>query len=198
MVLFRVSFLIISLDFNQPTDLLSENKLIGNNFQIGMEAFCAYTASSSSSSSSFLAQKSEQSEHVRREFSSYTNNLRCVRKPMAKPWKKPAIAPLPPTRPRVYKVDPVNFRNLVQKLTGLAELRSPRLQKMAPPPLDIARRPGSGAAVEATPLLQASAVKMDEAVDGGSFLELNLSPFNKNWCSFPALSPESLAILDAI
>lgn len=154
-----------------------------------MEAFSAYTTSSSSSSSSFLAQKPDQSEHVRREFSSYSN-LRSVRRPMGKPWKKPAIAPMPPTRPRVYKVDPINFRDLVQKLTGLAELRSPRLQKMAPPPLDIARRQESGGAAEAT------AVKVDE-VDGGSFLELNLSPFNK-WCSFPALSPETLAILDAI
>ncbi|XP_038883814.1 uncharacterized protein LOC120074676 [Benincasa hispida] len=171
-----------------------------------MDAFCAYTSSSSSSSSSFLAKKNEQSEHraVRREFSSYSNdnnhNLHCIRKPMAKPWKKPAIAPLPPTRPRVYKVDPLNFRDLVQKLTGLAELRSPRLQKMAPPPLDISRRPDSGsAAVEATLFKASPPVKLDnEAVDGGSFLELNLSPFNKNWCSFPALSPETLAILDAI
>ncbi|CAK9320480.1 unnamed protein product [Citrullus colocynthis] len=163
-----------------------------------MDAFCAYT---SSSSSSFLAQRNDQSEHrvVRREFSN-NNNLHCVRKPMAKPWKKPAIAPLPPTRPRVYKVDPLNFRDLVQKLTGLAELRSPRLQKMAPPPLDISRRPDSGSAAVGATLLKASPpVKMDnEAVDGGSFLELNLSPFNKNWCSFPALSPETLAVLDAI
>ncbi|KAG7034278.1 VQ motif-containing protein 29, partial [Cucurbita argyrosperma subsp. argyrosperma] len=166
---------------------------------MGMEAFCAYTSSSSSSSSSFLAQKRDQSEDVRREFSSYSNNnLHCVRKSMAKPWKKPAIAPLPPTRPRVYKVDPLNFRNLVQKLTGLAELRSPRLQKMAPPPLDIARCPVSNVAVVEASTLQPLPVRLDEAVDGGSFLELNLSPFNKNWCSFPALSPESLALLDAI
>uniref|UniRef100_A0A9I9CSF5 VQ domain-containing protein n=1 Tax=Cucumis melo TaxID=3656 RepID=A0A9I9CSF5_CUCME len=170
-----------------------------------MDAFCAYTSSSSSSSSSFLAKKNDQSEHqiVKREFSTYSNNnnnIHCVRKPMAKPWKKPAIAPLPPTRPRVYKVDPINFRGLVQKLTGLAELRSPRLQKMAPPPLDISRRQDAcSAAVEDTVFKASPLLKVEnEAVDGGGFLELNLSPFNKNWCSFPALSPETLAILDAI
>ncbi|XP_023518129.1 uncharacterized protein LOC111781674 [Cucurbita pepo subsp. pepo] len=163
-----------------------------------MEAFCAYASSSSSSSSTFLPKKKGQSEHVRREVSSYSNDLLCVRKPISKPWKKPAIAPLPPTRPRVYKVDSLKFKDLVQKLTGLPELPSPRLQKMAPPPLHIAPRQGSGTAVEATPFLHPSPVKLDEALDGGSFLELNLSPFNKNWFSFPALSPGSLAIFDAI
>ncbi|GMN34281.1 hypothetical protein TIFTF001_004609 [Ficus carica] len=60
-----------------------------------------------------------------------------------KPWKKP-VAPLPPTPPRVYKVDPVNFRGLVQRLTAAPEFQlssdhqSPnRLRTMAPTPVDI-------------------------------------------------------------
>ncbi|XVF61390.1 hypothetical protein PTKIN_Ptkin08bG0125500 [Pterospermum kingtungense] len=50
-------------------------------------------------------------------------SLHSVRKPLAKPWKKP-IAPFPPTPTKVYKVDPINFRDLVQKLTGAPEFMS--------------------------------------------------------------------------
>ncbi|XP_062101694.1 uncharacterized protein LOC133807392 [Humulus lupulus] len=74
----------------------------------------------------------------------YSSSLHSVRKSApAKPWKKP-VAPLPPTPPRVYKVDPINFRGLVQKLTAAPEFQlessSPpqpqlRLQSMAPPPV---------------------------------------------------------------
>ncbi|EXC12630.1 hypothetical protein L484_013008 [Morus notabilis] len=74
----------------------------------------------------------------------YASSLHSVRKAPAKPWKKP-VAPLPPTPPRVYKVDPINFRNLVQRLTAAPEFQlaataaadnSPRrLQTLAPPPV---------------------------------------------------------------
>ncbi|XP_048439789.1 uncharacterized protein LOC103928862 [Pyrus x bretschneideri] len=55
-----------------------------------------------------------------------------------KPWKKPAVAPLPPTPPRIYKVDPINFRELVQRLTCAPEFMETRsLQSVAPPTIDI-------------------------------------------------------------
>ncbi|KAM7265196.1 hypothetical protein ACFE04_002879 [Oxalis oulophora] len=51
--------------------------------------------------------------------SSFHASLHTVRKSPAKPWKEP-IAPLPPNPTRLYKVHPVNFMDLVQKLTGAA------------------------------------------------------------------------------
>ncbi|KAE8699995.1 VQ motif-containing protein 29 [Hibiscus syriacus] len=93
----------------------------------------------SSSSSSALARGFKDSR-------SSQASLHSVRKPMGKPWKKPAVSPLQPIPPKVYKVDPMNFRDLVQKLTsGAAEIvpadslsqhQTPpsRLQRAAPPP----------------------------------------------------------------
>ncbi|KAA8531548.1 hypothetical protein F0562_006257 [Nyssa sinensis] len=97
---------------------------------------------SSSSSSTFLFLNSSQEEKKSRPPqppvpSSYSS-LHSVRKLPAKPWKK-FIAPLPPTRPRVYKVDSINFKELVQKLTGAPELQSRRLQSVAPPPLSLSK-----------------------------------------------------------
>ncbi|GKU98788.1 hypothetical protein SLEP1_g11738 [Rubroshorea leprosula] len=81
----------------------------------------------------------------------FHSSLHSVRRLPMKPWKKP-IAPMSPTRPRVYKVDAVNFRNLVQKLTGAPEFRPQpqRLHSMAPPPKD-ASSPLFGRDVAATP-----------------------------------------------
>lgn len=79
----------------------------------------------------------------------YQSSLHAVRKSPLKAMKKP-IAPLPPTRPKVYKVDPVNFRDLVQKLTGACayesesdsqQPQSRRLKRAAPPPINVS---GSG------------------------------------------------------
>ncbi|KAF8655934.1 hypothetical protein HU200_060890 [Digitaria exilis] len=43
--------------------------------------------------------------------------LRAVQKPPAKPWRGGAAAP-PPPPPKVYRVEPREFRDLVQRLTG--------------------------------------------------------------------------------
>ncbi|KAK8517456.1 hypothetical protein V6N13_127632 [Hibiscus sabdariffa] len=101
---------------------------------------------------------------------SFHGSLHSVRKPLSKPWKKP-IAPFPPTPPKVYTVDPINFRDLVQKLTGAPEFMSQthnptstaqfelprhqhqhqhqRLQRVAPPPLHVAASPLSRTEVSA-------------------------------------------------
>ncbi|KAF4375170.1 uncharacterized protein LOC115712459 [Cannabis sativa] len=76
----------------------------------------------------------------------YSSSLHSVKKAAtAKPWKK-LVAPLPPNPPRVYRVDPINFRDLVQKLTAAPEFQLDppqqpqpqpqlRLQSLAPPPV---------------------------------------------------------------
>ncbi|KAI4327326.1 hypothetical protein L6164_019800 [Bauhinia variegata] len=76
----------------------------------------AYSGSSSSSKSAYPYQFQPQSQSL--QF------LHSVRKVNAKPWKKHAVAPLPPTPLKVYKVDPMNFRNLVQQLTGAPEFQN--------------------------------------------------------------------------
>ncbi|XP_061338922.1 uncharacterized protein LOC133285674 [Gastrolobium bilobum] len=64
------------------------------------------------------------------------NLLHSVRKSQAKPWKKAPVAPPPPTHVKVYKVDALNFRDLVQQLTGAPEvkhqLHHQLLQSVAP------------------------------------------------------------------
>ncbi|KAA8522582.1 hypothetical protein F0562_013057 [Nyssa sinensis] len=93
------------------------------------------SSSSSSSSSTYLSFDTQQKKP--KPQSSIHSSLHSVRKlPGAKPWKKP-IAPLPPTPPRIYKVDSVNFREVVQKLTAAPEFQSRRLQSVAPPPLNL-------------------------------------------------------------
>ncbi|KAL3583390.1 hypothetical protein D5086_014451 [Populus alba] len=108
-----------------------------------MEAYNSST-SLTTSSSPYSKQSSEETKGLKMP-QSYHLSLHSIRKPQMKPWKKP-IAPLPPTPPRVYKVDPINFRDLVQKLTGAPEpepvpepQHQPRLQSVAPPPLDLAK-----------------------------------------------------------
>ncbi|XP_039011513.1 uncharacterized protein LOC120140617 isoform X2 [Hibiscus syriacus] len=125
---------------------------------------------------------------------SFQPSLHSVRKPMGKPWKKPAVSPLQPTPLKVYRVDPVNFRGLVQKLTGgativpadsLSQHQTPstRLRRVAPqpPPLQVA---------PPQPLHMVSGLYhtkpqnqkfCDESSDS---LGLNLSPSSYNWCSF--------------
>ncbi|KAF7129543.1 hypothetical protein RHSIM_Rhsim10G0095100 [Rhododendron simsii] len=64
----------------------------------------------------------------------FHSSLHSVRKLSTKIMKEP-IAPLPPTPRRVYKVDPLNFKRLVQKLTAAPEFQSRRLESVSPPPL---------------------------------------------------------------
>ncbi|KAG2608036.1 hypothetical protein PVAP13_4NG291076 [Panicum virgatum] len=44
--------------------------------------------------------------------------LRTVQKPPAKPWRGGAAASTPPPPPKMYRVEPREFRDLVQRLTG--------------------------------------------------------------------------------
>ncbi|KAK9902570.1 hypothetical protein M0R45_001506 [Rubus argutus] len=170
-------------------------------------------AYSSSSSTSKQAQLLPAYHH---------SSLHSVRKTSAKPWRKPSVAPLPPTPPRVYKVDPINFRDLVQKLTSATEYlneptRLSSLQSVAPPPIEIQRGPphvpspvsGKSASpfslmykdlsetlgISSTPHHQKKVVDQNIMGDS-SYLRLNLSPASQHWFSFPQLSPGTLTSLE--
>lgn len=166
----------------------------------------------SSSSSSYFQDMNESRGGSKMLFQS---SLRSVKKTPSKPWKKPAIAPLPPTRPRVYKVDPMNFRDLVQRLTGAPEYQSPRLRKVAPPPINVQMTSATTVTSQpaAPPLSPFSALykdlmttettpqKMNMVSDWGlmsNSLGLSLSPSSRNWCSssYPLLSPGTLSSLE--
>lgn len=107
--------------------------------------------------------------------------------------KKLPIAPLPPTPPKVYKVEPIEFKDVVQKLTGAIEFQPRRLREVAPPPLSL------------SPLHRNSVVR---AEDGGvgkrqktfdatfgalSPLGFSLSPTSLAWCKAMLLSPGTIA-----
>ncbi|KAL2528337.1 uncharacterized protein Fot_20938 [Forsythia ovata] len=73
----------------------------------------------------------QQVEKKSKQLTGFRTELHSVRKVPSKPMKKP-IAPYPPIPPKIYKVDPINFREVVQRLTGLEE-------KVAHPPLSLLR-----------------------------------------------------------
>lgn len=171
---------------------------------------------SSSSSSTYSSPKAKSGNSLH----SHSSILHAVRKSPTKPWKKPAVAPpLPPKPPRVYKVDPVNFRDVVQKLTGATEFQPPRLQTAAPPPLSVAApllRP-QPQPLPLTPSVEqyiptAKTVPFwavhpqDHMMSSGTQEIMNPQkmsdnssedpPFSHNWFSFPLLSPGSISSLD--
>ncbi|KAJ8537717.1 hypothetical protein K7X08_014257 [Anisodus acutangulus] len=120
-------------------------------------------SSSSSSNSSPFSTYPQQEVKKNKTLPSYHSSLHGVRRPPAKPMTKLPIAPLPPTPPKIYRVEPVNFKKVVQMLTAAPEFQSVsnnsisssdsgsgsssssisgsfnsrRLQDVAPPPLDL-------------------------------------------------------------
>ncbi|KAF8404853.1 hypothetical protein HHK36_009743 [Tetracentron sinense] len=173
-----------------------------------MDPYTCYSPSSSSSSELLTnPQKTKRPTP--------SSSLHSVRKPPAKTSKKPK-APLPPP-PRVYRVDAINFRQVVQKLTGAPEFQSRRLQSVAPPPLKLVLPPISGSNILAplqrfcspvkSPLssvykelmsdtLETKPGKLSDASMATSPFGFNMSPSWYTWCSFPLLSPGTLASLE--
>ncbi|KAF8406185.1 hypothetical protein HHK36_008265 [Tetracentron sinense] len=140
------------------------------------------------------------------------SSLHSVRKPPAKKAAAPLPPPPPPPPPpRVYKVDSTNFRQVVQKLTGAPEFRSRRLQSVAPPPLNLVPLPPCNTDVSAPLQLFCSPVKSPLTAFYNDLMcdtlktkpgklshgSMATSPFGFNlsalWCSFPLLSPGTLA-----
>ncbi|XP_015087350.1 putative uncharacterized protein DDB_G0281733 [Solanum pennellii] len=121
----------------------------------------SYTISSSSSSSNSSSTYPQQEQKKNKKLASYHSSLHGVRKLPTKPMTKLPIAPLPPTPPKIYRVEPNNFKDFVQMLTsspefqsvsnnstsssdtgsgsgsgcGSGSFNSRRLQDIAPPPL---------------------------------------------------------------
>lgn len=177
-----------------------------------MEAYSSNYSSSSSSMYSSPKAKMSNSLH-------HSSLLHAVKKSPTKPLKKPAVAPpLPPKPPRVYKVDPVDFRDLVQKLTGATEFQPRRLQSVAPPPLNVNAAPPrvhdhqlQHSTAKTVPPFRAvypqemMIMKPQKISDSSSDQEAPFSlgmaniqsPSNShNWFSFPLLSPGTISSLD--
>ncbi|EYU41374.1 hypothetical protein ABFS82_12G022100 [Erythranthe guttata] len=135
----------------------------------------------------------------------FTAALHSVRKFPAKSFipKKLPIAPIPRTPPKLYKVDPADFKDAVQKLTGLKpELRRPtRLQEVAPPPLRLSppaffhpSENWDNAIIDVDQEEEKESRKSFEKTCGAlSPLGFTLSPASLAWCSSILMSPGTLA-----
>lgn len=133
----------------------------------------------------------------------FYSSLHAVQKPII--MKKKSIAPFPPTKPRVYKVHPAKFKELVQRLTASGPGR--RLDEIAPPPLDLTISPtnindnsnkaAAEAAEEARPVERnKSQNKYSETCGGLSPLRFSFSPSGMAcWPLSPLLSPGTLSSL---
>ncbi|KAL2531753.1 vq motif-containing protein [Abeliophyllum distichum] len=166
----------------------------------------SYSYSSSSSSSSSYQEEEKRGKHT----SDFRSALHSVRKLPMKPMKKP-IAPFPPIPPKIYKVDPVNFKEVVQKLTSAHQFQSTRLQEVAPPPLSLSppwkqplvqpnqvkTPPASKFSDFMTETYEEKAMKPSDYNFGAlSPLGFNMSPSSLAWCSSFLFSPGTLSSLE--
>ncbi|GMH06350.1 hypothetical protein Nepgr_008190 [Nepenthes gracilis] len=139
--------------------------------------------------------------------------LRSIQKssPPSKSSKKTALSEPPPAakHPQVYKVKPIHFRELVQKLTGAPEFQPPRrLQGVVPPALPLGSHglPAARGGSDQLPLCEAAlpAAAMRQKKESESEAEgptvgtegVSLSPSFQTWCTFPLLSPGALSDIE--
>ncbi|KAL0431474.1 UNVERIFIED_CONTAM: hypothetical protein Sradi_0773400 [Sesamum radiatum] len=176
-----------------------------------MENSYSYTCYSSASSSSNSSTDHEFPSRYQRDVDRRKppRPLRSARRYPAKNTviTKQPIAPLPPTRPKIYKVDAADFKNVVQKLTGALEFqRTTRLQEVAPPPLSLSPQTiFDHASVEKPNYSSGNLGGEDEeercrkSFENSSGISLSplgfisLSPASLAWCSSVLLSPGTLA-----
>ncbi|CAI9261602.1 unnamed protein product [Lactuca saligna] len=97
---------------------------------------------------SYTTSSSSSNDHPPKTISysqlSYHNSLQTVRKSIQKPTSKHFIAPLPPTQPKVYKVDSSNSKEIVHALNSDTKYQSSfvrRLKDIAPPPFVLSTVP---------------------------------------------------------
>ncbi|KAK6152806.1 hypothetical protein DH2020_012445 [Rehmannia glutinosa] len=131
---------------------------------------------------------------------SFRSALHSVRKFPAKTLKpkKLPIAPLPPIPARIYKVNAVDFKDTVQKLTGAPEFQPTRLREVAPPPLCLSP-PHHRPTLNHPSLFDAEdeGEKPRKLFDSNygvpiSPLGFSLSPSSMAWCSAFLMSPGTL------
>uniref|UniRef100_A0A7N0T4Z9 VQ domain-containing protein n=1 Tax=Kalanchoe fedtschenkoi TaxID=63787 RepID=A0A7N0T4Z9_KALFE len=129
---------------------------------------------------------------------SHQHQLHAVTKPTHKPWRsRPVAAPLPPNPTRVYKVRPIEFKDVVQKLTGAPEFQPSRLRTVAPAPLDVGL--GGVGHRQQRQLPAPAEVKAGRAAaesHTSPAVGFALSPGSNAWCSFLLSSPGSIPGLD--
>ncbi|KAK7346883.1 hypothetical protein VNO80_21407 [Phaseolus coccineus] len=160
----------------------------------------AYSSSFSSSNSSYLTQNPDESKGLKLVYplQSHYSWLHSVRKPLAKPRKKAPVAPMPPTPAKVYKVDAINFRDVVQQLTGAPEHKpQPRQQQLLQS--NMVARARTSLDVPNVPPKQSEpsgdmCTKWYQDFDFGMNL---LSPTSySTFCFFPLLSPRDVTSLE--
>ncbi|CAJ1929219.1 unnamed protein product [Sphenostylis stenocarpa] len=126
--------------------------------------------------------------------------LHSVRKAQAKPWKKAPVAPPAPTPIRVYKVDAINFRDLVQQLTGAPELNPQLHQQLLQRVSPIATTPPKTMLPTRDNITAPSPTVSSANWYQGQqpqTLELNLSsPSSYNWCSVPRTRQGAMTTLE--
>ncbi|KAL5064105.1 hypothetical protein RYX36_025842 [Vicia faba] len=91
----------------------------------------SYSSSySSSNNSPYISETTKKlngsMKHNQYPFQSKYSWLHSVRKTPVKKSNKAPIAPIPPTPIKVYKIDPINFKELVQSLTCAPEFTPPQ------------------------------------------------------------------------
>lgn len=107
--------------------------------------------------------------------------------------KKLPIAPLPPTPPKVYKVEPIDFKDVVQKLTGAIEFQPRRLREVAPPPLSLSPPHRNSGFREEDDGVGKRQKTFDANFGALSPLGFTLSPTSLAWCKAVLLSPGTIA-----
>ncbi|XP_072986536.1 uncharacterized protein [Typha latifolia] len=112
----------------------------------------------------------------------YHGALHSVQRLPTKPGRKRGFPP----PPRVYRVEPRGFRQLVQRLTGSTQSTCrARKEAVIPPPIELAPR---------VPLPPPIAQPGNpEDVRLSEFLSPSLY---STWCSFPLLSPGTMSALE--
>lgn len=158
-----------------------------------MDSYSSYNNSTSSSSSNHFSRAKEAQP-------SYHSALHSIRRPLQpKLMMKKPIAPLPPTRPKIYQVEPSNFKEVVQKLTSIPEFQPRRLKDMAPPPLNLLQ---STTAEVSNDDIYCDKTKDQSVTLPKSFsdhfgtLTPTLSPATLAWCSFLIQSPGNVSTLE--
>ncbi|XP_073298282.1 uncharacterized protein [Primulina huaijiensis] len=125
----------------------------------------------------------------------FRSSLHSVLKHPSKNIMKKPIAPLPPTPPKIYKVDPLAFKDVVQKLTSAQEFQPTRLQEVAPPPLNLS--PPHAHRLAMRPLYEETQRRSFDTTYGDlSPLGFSLSPASLAWCSSFIFSPTTITSVD--
>ncbi|KAK1383180.1 Zinc finger homeobox protein [Heracleum sosnowskyi] len=160
-----------------------------------MDSYFSGNTSTSSSSTNHFSRAQEAQP-------SYHSALHSIRRPLQpKLMTKKPIAPLPPTPPKIYQVEPSNFKEVVQKLTSIPECQPRRLKDMAPPPLNLLQ--STSTAISNDHDIYSDITKDDFVTlpttsfsDHFGTLTPTLSPATLAWCSFLIQSPGNVSNLE--